>query len=166
MNKHESDLNPLIKIDEIFMRKIFEVGESTPKESLYLELGLIPIENIVKCRRIIYLHYILTQDKNQLIYKFFQAQLRNPSKGDWSEMVKKDLTDFNISYTFDEIAKMKSEYFKTKAKKACKTYTFNKLLLIKNRVYCLISIMFAPTKLIVKINTHLLHIFYKVALVF
>ena len=28
---------------------------------------------------------------------------------------------------------MKSEYFKTKVKKACKTYTFNKLLLIKNR---------------------------------
>ena len=130
---NETNLKSLVRVDEIFMRKIFEVCESTPKESLYLELGLIPIDDIVKCRRIMYLHYILTQDKNQLLYKFFQAQMRNPSKGDWTEIVKQDLIDFNISQTFDEISKMKVQNFKVKVKKACKIYTFNKLIAIKNR---------------------------------
>ena len=78
----QDDLKRLVKLDEILLMKILEVGESTPRESLYLELGLVPLNDIVKCRRIVYLHYILTTSDDQLLYRFFQAQLRNPSKGD------------------------------------------------------------------------------------
>ena len=87
----DNDLDPLVKIDENLMKTFLEVNDNTPKESLYLELGIIPLIDIVKCRRVIYLHYLLTLPKDQLLYKFFQAQLRNPSKGDWCETVKKDL---------------------------------------------------------------------------
>ena len=36
----ESDLDPLVKIDENLMKTFLEVSDKTPKESLYLELGL------------------------------------------------------------------------------------------------------------------------------
>ena len=129
----ENDLNPLIKLDESLMRRFLEVNDSTPKESLYLELGIIPVVDIVKCRRIIYLHYLLTLPKDQLLYKFFQAQLRSPSKGDWCELVQKDLKDFNIVDTFDEIEKTKENTFKKKVKKACKIYVFKKLMEIRSQ---------------------------------
>ena len=70
---NESDLKKLVKMDEILIRSILEVNESTPKELLYLELGIIPLVNIVKCRRIMYLHYLLTTSEDQLLYKFLGA---------------------------------------------------------------------------------------------
>ena len=130
---NESDLKKLVKMDEILIRSILEVNESTPKELLYLELGIIPLVNIVKCRRIMYLHYLLTTSEDQLLYKFFKAQLRNPSKGDWTEVVKQDLKDFNITSSFKEISLMKNTQFKNKVKKACKKYTFDELIQVKNR---------------------------------
>ena len=79
----ENQLRSLEQIDEELLLKILEVSSSTPRKILYLELGIIPIKNIVKCRRIMYLHHILTVGKEKLLYRFFQAQNRSPSKGDW-----------------------------------------------------------------------------------
>ena len=42
------------------------------------------------------MHYILKSDKSQMLYKFFIAQMENPTKHDWSETVKKDLSDLGI----------------------------------------------------------------------
>ena len=54
--------------------------------------------------------------------------MRNPSKGDWTEIVKADLIDFNIIESFDELSKIKKEAFKNKIKAACRKFTFEKLL--------------------------------------
>ena len=45
------------------------------------------------------------------------------------EIVLKDLEDFEINLSFDDIKKMNKNVFKKKVIKACKIYTFNKLLL-------------------------------------
>ena len=60
-------------------------------------------------------------------------QTRNTLKGDWVEIVKKDLQDFKINESFDEIAKIKENVFKKRVTKACRTYSFNKLMEIKER---------------------------------
>ena len=54
-------------------------------------------------------------------------QCNNPCKGDWSEIVKKDLEDLELPRSFDEI-KRKSKYsFKNLVKKKTNEYTFKKL---------------------------------------
>ena len=128
----EDDLKNLEKLDESLLRQILHVPALTPIELLYLELGLIPLSDLVKCRRILYLHNILARDENQLLSRFFKAQNGNLSKGDWSEIVKKDLSDFSLKFTFDQIKHMKYEKFKSIVKKACKIYTLNHLLLTKS----------------------------------
>ena len=50
---------------------------STPKEMLYLELGIVPIRFIIKMRRLNFLQYILQEDENCLIHTFLKAQLEN-----------------------------------------------------------------------------------------
>ena len=77
--------------------------------------------------------YLLTLPKEQLLYNFFQAQLRNPSKGDWSELLKNDLKDFNISDTFEQISNTKEKHFKKKVKETCMKYAFTKLMEIRSR---------------------------------
>ena len=96
----ESDLDQLEVIDRRLMRKLIDTPDGTPNELLYLELGCIPLKEIVKCRRLNFLHDLLTGKEDELIVRFFRAQLRNPSTGDWTEIVKNDLKDFQINETF------------------------------------------------------------------
>ena len=106
--------------------------DGTPTALLYLELGCIPLKEIIKCRRINYLYNLLKRDEQELLSKFFRAQMRNPTKGDWIHLVKEDLKDFNISENFDEIAKMSKLKFKKRVAIACKEFTFKKLIFQKN----------------------------------
>ena len=50
-------------------------------------------------KRVMSLHYILNQDQDSLIRRVFEAQVRNPSRNDWNETVKKDLEELKIVKT-------------------------------------------------------------------
>ena len=63
---NETYFKELKKQDKILLRKFLEVPVSTPSELLYLETGNIPILDIIKSRRIMYLHYIMTSPQNAL----------------------------------------------------------------------------------------------------
>ena len=77
-----TEIAELEKVDESLLRKVLESPASTPKEMLYLELGVSPIRNIIKSRRLNFLHYILHEEKESLLYKFLQAQFNELTKND------------------------------------------------------------------------------------
>ena len=124
----ENSIKNLEKADKILLRKILSTPSTTSIELLYLETGSIPLMDILKCRRINYLHYILNSDSSEMLYKVFISQIRNPTKGDWPQIVKKDLADFNITFSFEEIKKIKKDKFKRIVKEACKKYSYKKLM--------------------------------------
>ena len=97
---------------------ILEAPSSTPKVSLYLEMGCVPIRFIIKNRRLMFLHYILPQNESSLLFKFFKAQLDNPVKGDWSEQVFFDIREINLQVSLQEIKRLSKETFRVKVKKA------------------------------------------------
>ena len=92
----------------------------------------MPLQFLIQSRRILFLHYILTSDRDSLLYKFFSAQNRNPTKGDWSETIKKDLSDFDIADSYENIASFSKVTFKARVKKACETKSLEYLLRIKS----------------------------------
>ena len=63
---------------------------------MHLEHMTPPFRFVIKKRRILFLHYILQQNKEDLLFQFFQAQNRYPQKGDWVMQVKKDLIEINM----------------------------------------------------------------------
>ena len=62
------EIKELEDIDKLLLRRLLQVPESTPGEAYFLELGILPIEVIIKARRINYLYYLLTDDINLLLY--------------------------------------------------------------------------------------------------
>ena len=88
-----TQLKGLMVEDKSLLKKKFTVPASTTNCLIYLETGQTPIEDIIKFRRIKYLHYLLTSPPGEMLSKVFQAQLRNTLKGDWVDIVKKDLKD-------------------------------------------------------------------------
>ena len=117
-NVSPADIEQLEIVDQSLIRRILEAPCSTPTASLYLEMGCLPIRYIIKTRRIMYLHYILNQEENSLLVKFFQAQKDDPVKGDWTNQVQSDMKDIGLELTMNEIKSLSKDSFRNTVKKA------------------------------------------------
>ena len=63
-----SEIEELEKIDNILLKKIFELPSSTPSAFLHLELGTIPIRFVLMIRRMNFLQYIPKERSDSLIH--------------------------------------------------------------------------------------------------
>ena len=86
----QENIEDLEKVDRILLKNILNTGANTPKPMLYLELGCLRIGTIIKCRRLNFLHYLLSTDKEKTLFKFFTAQWKYPNKSDWTETVRQE----------------------------------------------------------------------------
>ena len=105
-NITQAELELLESVDILFLRRLLNAPRATPKEMLYLELGCVPLRELIIKRRIMFLHYILNEKAESMIKRFFQTQLKNPTKKDWVKTVEEDLKNLKIELNFDEIKKM------------------------------------------------------------
>ena len=123
-----SEEQELEKIDKILLRRILEAPNSVCIESLYLELGLIPLHIILKARRINYLHYLANLSEKEMLYKAFIAQWTYPVKDDWTIKVKENLEEFGISSSLEDLKTKSANSFKRMVKIRAKEYALKFLL--------------------------------------
>ena len=81
-----------------------------------------------------FLHYILREDQESLISKFFQAQLANPVKNDWTVTCLENLKELGIEKNLDEIRSMSKQKFKTVVKEKISQKAFTFLLEEKSKL--------------------------------
>ena len=116
-NLTKSEIEELESVDERLLRKVLESPVSTPKEMLYLELGVLPIGFIIRMRRLNFLKYSLDEDENSLIHTFLKAQLEDPNPNDWGQSCLKDLEMLNLNLEVEEIKAMPKSTFRNIIKK-------------------------------------------------
>ena len=100
--------------------EMLEVGQSCPKEILYLETGFTHIRYIIMLRKILFLHYILNEGQESLIHRVLKAQIKSPVKGDWILGVKEIFNDLNTDLELEEIKQIKEETLRKFVKKHIK----------------------------------------------
>ena len=122
------DITELEKIDKLLMKRILNVPASTPSALLYLELGLIPLQYTIQARRLMFLWYILTRQEDDLLLKFFNAQMNEPCKNDWVLTVQSDLDFLELDYNFKEIKCFKKRKWLKIVKEACNEKAFDDIL--------------------------------------
>ena len=76
VNLTNAELDLLETVDVMLLRNILNAPVSTPKEMLFLELGVQPFREILRGRRLNFLHYILSQEADSLMFKVFEAQCK------------------------------------------------------------------------------------------
>ena len=128
----QSEYEQLERVDEMLIRNLMNCSSSVPKDLLYLELALLPIRFIIQIRRLLYLHHILQQKEDSLLYKFFMAQLTFPTPKDWVTQVLEDIENLSIELEIEEIKIMKKSTFKKIVKKAVHEKAFSYLQERKN----------------------------------
>ena len=62
-NITKSNIGELEKLDNILLKKIFEVASSSPTVIAHLELGTLPILFILKTRKLMFLQYVLKENE-------------------------------------------------------------------------------------------------------
>ena len=102
-NLKETELRQIERIEEGFMRKMFNTTMGCPITQLYLEFGQNPARFEIQKMRVLYMKYILEQTDESLLKKFFYLQLDKPTRGDWASTCLKDLEELNISLSLEEI---------------------------------------------------------------
>ena len=83
-------------------------------------------------KRVKYLHYMLNLNENDLLRKVFEAQKRNPVKGDWVLKVQEDLRMLGLSNDFENIKSFKKTTFKKMIKSEIIKLALNYLNNIKS----------------------------------
>ena len=86
-NITKAELTLLESIDVRFLKGLLKTPKSTPKEAYYLELGCLPFRYIIRQRRLSFLHYILNQDEESLLFRFFKSQNEHRKKKDWTTQI-------------------------------------------------------------------------------
>ena len=88
----------------------------TPRQMLYFLTGSTPIRVLIQRRRLVYLHHILNQDKESLLKTFFEQQLKTRKPKDWASRIIKDLEEFEINISLNEIQNTPISQWKEKIK--------------------------------------------------
>ena len=123
-----TEIGEFEKLDRLLLRRILGALVSTPQEALYLELGIMPIDMVIKVRRVMYLHSLLRRNEDEMLSKFFMMQYNNPVKGDWTETVREDLRELNIAENFMDIRSKTKEAFKKHVKQKARDVALEQLL--------------------------------------
>ena len=124
----KQELDQLEQIDEMLLRNLFYCSRNVPKDLLYLEMGYLPISYIIKERRLMFLHHILQQKEESLVFRFFMAQIKSPTTHDWVSTVLEDLEELDINIEIGDIKDLKKGKFKAIVKEKVTNGAFQYLL--------------------------------------
>ena len=106
VNYKENDIRILEQCDELLFSRILDCDGKTSNTMKYLELGAIPIRFLIMKRKILFLQYILKQDKKSMMYNILKAIQDKPMKNDFVSTCKKYMETLKINSSFKEIEKM------------------------------------------------------------
>ena len=106
-NVTKAELELLETVDVQFLRSVLKAPKTTPKEILFLEMGCIPFRDLIRKRRILFLHYILHESQDSMLQKFLVSQMKNMKPKDWITQVLKDLKDLKMNLKVEDIKEMK-----------------------------------------------------------
>ena len=132
-NVTNAELELLETVDVKFLRGIFKAPKATPKEMLYLESGCVPFRELIKKRRISFLHYILNEKPDSMINRFLNTQMKSQKPKDWTTQVQKDMKEWKIEMTFEELKGIKKSKLKRILHKAVEEKTLERLNEIKRK---------------------------------
>ena len=116
-NLTQIEIEKMQKCHEMALRKLLSLPSKTPKHMLYLLTGSVPIKFQIQRRRLTYLHHILNQDDESLLKTFFSQQLETKKSKDWASQILKDLSDFDIHISMEEIRNTSEAVWKQQVKK-------------------------------------------------
>ena len=98
----EQRMYDMEKVEQNFMRKLLKAHSKTPIETLYLELGILPLRFYLMERRVLYFHEVMNRPDDELTKQIVVLQKQNNVRGDFYPQVQEDLKKLGIEENMDK----------------------------------------------------------------
>ena len=92
----QKHMEELALVDKNLIWFLLSALAKTPIEFLCLESGAKPVNFVISSRRLNFLKEIHMRKIHELLKRWFEAQQKNPLKGDWTELVEMDMEKCDI----------------------------------------------------------------------
>ena len=103
INISKKGLENLEKPDTMLKRNILSTYGNPSKVFMYLELGILPVKFVIMEKRLNFLRYILKESMFFMIRQVFETHKTESVKGDFIDLIKKDMEELDIDFTEEEI---------------------------------------------------------------
>ena len=125
----------MFRVEQFYLlRQGLSVSSKASRCLLLLSLGICSVEYIIKQKRILYLHNLLTKSESSLVVKVFNPMRNSNVKSDWINTTLTDLRDLGIDKNLDQISTMCKNQFKVLVKSSVRNACFQSLLREKHKL--------------------------------
>ena len=124
----ESQIDKMEVVDRSLIRSLVEAHSKTPKEFLYLEVGVLKFRHLIMIRRMTYHHQILQRDDEETTKKIYMKQTQQNCKGDWYRLLLEDFKFINEVINEDKIISYSKDAYKKIIKQKVKEAAFRQYL--------------------------------------
>ena len=87
----------------MLLRKVLGSSGNPRTSFMYLELGILPARFVIMKKRLNFLRYILIEDMGSMIRQVYEALKRDSRKGDFVDLVTKDIDELDIQLSEEYI---------------------------------------------------------------
>jgi hypothetical protein len=130
-NVTDKEIKGLEQVDSALLRSLVKGHSKTPVIFQHLEFGTLMLRHVVRMKRIMYHHHILSRSSNETIRKICMKQKEDPLVGDWYSLLIEDFKFIGIEINEEEIQKTSKVEYKKKIKKLIHNAAFKEMNKIK-----------------------------------
>ena len=112
-NLNNNHIKLLEDCDLYLWRKLFTSPLTTPYESFFIETSSIPLRFTIMGRKFMYLWTLLRKPNDELVSRVFHAQNDIEISNSWVSKIKKDLREYDIFLSFQDIQNHSKSEFKS-----------------------------------------------------
>ena len=127
-NIRKSDINSIDKITLRCLKRLLKFPENTPGYGLYAETGIMPAEQQITKKKLLFLRRILCGSPTKLIKQVYDEQKKLDMPRCWSEEIKIIKQQYNLEkYSDEEIGNLSKYSWKKTVDSAIRTKLQNGL---------------------------------------
>ena len=119
-NLTKEDLQRLKVTQLQFLKRMMKVPTSTSNTLVLLELGVLPVENEIHSRKLVFLHHILTRetdDPDDPVFRMYIEQQNYHMEKNWTNECNNLRMIYDISESDEDIKVMSKDMWKGRVKK-------------------------------------------------
>ena len=143
----EINLAKLQLPDTLLHKTLLSTSGNPSKVCMCLELGVIPVKYVIMGKRLNFLYYILSESISSTMRQVYETMKSESRKGDFYQLVKKDMEELNINMPETEILSHTKRKWKLLISKRDKEYVFAKLVTENSKLENTKHIVFEDLKL-------------------
>ena len=115
-NITKTETQALQTIQLKYIKRTLHAPASTSNPLTYLETGILPLKYEIHIKQLTFLHHIITLDKNDIVHKTYNQQLRYAAPN-WANEVLEIRKLYGLTYSDTEIGKLSKDAWKRDVKK-------------------------------------------------